>query len=308
MDTSVEKDPISAAKEADNHGQNAVGPIDLSLAFTHRQVAPNIHQVIERYYESWNRANIWVVEGRDRDLVIDAGLGIFNVAEYLDQCGLINPPRKPVLAVATHVHFDHSGGLRHFSDVGIHSAEADALICGDNREAVTYLTDEEIPTKPDPKWKANQYRVQPTPVTRRLSDGDILDLGDRQFRVVHLPGHSPGSINLLDVGSDRSLFSGDVVYESESGNADSLIDWLPHSNANTYVTSARHLESMAKSGSVAQVFPGHGNTFGPDKLLQLAVDYQHSANGLGSKLTRGFMKASSSVYLKFKHKAPGKAP
>ena len=56
-------------------------------------------------------------------------------------------------------------------------------------------------------------------MTRRLSDGDILDLGDRQFRVVHLPGHSPGSINLLDVGSDRSLFSGDVVYESESGNA-----------------------------------------------------------------------------------------
>ena len=56
-------------------------------------------------------------------------------------------------------------------------------------------------------------------VTRRLSDGDMLDLGDRKFRVVHLPGHSPGSINLLDVGSDRSLFSGDVVYESESGNA-----------------------------------------------------------------------------------------
>ena len=59
---------------------------------------------------SGNRANIWVVEGRDRDLVIDAGLGLFNGAEYLDQCGLINPPRKPVLAVATHVHFDHSGG------------------------------------------------------------------------------------------------------------------------------------------------------------------------------------------------------
>ena len=51
-----------------------------------------------------------MVEGRDRDLVIDAGLGLYNVAEYLDQCGLINPPRKPVLAVATHVHFDHSGG------------------------------------------------------------------------------------------------------------------------------------------------------------------------------------------------------
>lgn len=277
--------------------------IDLSLVFSHRQVAHNVHQVIERYYVSGNRANIWVVEGRDRDLVIDAGLGLFNVAEYLDQCGLINPPRKPVLAVATHVHFDHSGGLRYFSDVAIHSAEADALKEGNNREAVTFLSDEEISRKPDPKWKANQYRIQPTKVTQKLNDGDTIELGDRCLRVTHLPGHSPGSIALLDVGSDRCLFSGDVAYDS-----DSLIDWLPHSNANAYVASARRLESLAKSGSVAQVFPGHGSFFGPQKLIQLAVNYQHSANGFGSKLTRGVMKASSNVYLKYKHKTQGKAP
>jgi len=276
---------------------------DLSLAYSHRQVAPNVHQVIERYYESGNRANIWVVEGRDRDLVIDAGLGLFNVAEYLDQCGLINPPRKPVLAVATHVHFDHSGGLRYFSDVAIHTAEADSLVNGNNRDCVTFLSDDEITLKPDPNWKAKQYQVQPTKVTQRLSDGDMLDLGDRCLRVIHLPGHSPGSIALLDVGSDRSLFSGDVVYDT-----DSLIDWLPHSNASAYVASAHRLESLAKSGSVAQVFPGHGNSFGPEKLIQLTVNYQHSANGFGSKLARGMMKASSSVYLKFKHKAHGKAP
>ena len=51
-------------------------------------------------------------------------------------------------------------------------------------------------------------------VTQRLADGDVLDLGDRCLRVIHLPGHSPGSIALLDIGSDRSLFSGDVVYDS----------------------------------------------------------------------------------------------
>ena len=51
-------------------------------------------------------------------------------------------------------------------------------------------------------------------MTQKLNDGDMLDLGDRCLRVVHLPGHSPGSIALLDVGSDRSLFSGDVVYDS----------------------------------------------------------------------------------------------
>ena len=51
-------------------------------------------------------------------------------------------------------------------------------------------------------------------VTQKLNDGDLIDLGDRCLRVIHLPGHSPGSIALLDVGSDRCLFSGDVVYDS----------------------------------------------------------------------------------------------
>jgi len=296
LDTSVAETSFSSSVEE-------TSPIDLSLAFSHRQVARNVHQVIERYYVSGNRANIWVVEGRDRDLVIDAGLGLFNVAEYLDQSGLINPPRKPILAVATHVHFDHSGGLRYFSDVAIHSAEADALKEGNNREAVTFLSDEEISYRPDSKWRANQYRIVPTKVTQVLNDGDIIDLGDRCLRVLHLPGHSPGSIALLDIGADRCLFSGDVVYDS-----DSLIDWLPQSNANAYITSFRRLETLAKSGCVAQVFPGHGNSFGPQKLIQLALNYQHSANGLGSKLTRGVMKASSSVYLKYKHRTRGKTP
>lgn len=278
--------------------ESASSSVDLSLAFCHRQVAPNVHQVVERYYESGNRANIWVVEGRDKDLVIDTGLGLHNLKEYLDQSGLINPPRKPVIAVATHIHFDHTGGMHQFDDVAIHSAEAESLTTGNNRETVTFLSDEEITLKPHRKWKANEYTVQATQVTRELSDGDMLDLGDRCLRVLHLPGHSPGSIALLDVGSDRSLFTGDVVYDS-----DSLIDWLPHSNVSAYMGSARQLESLAKSGSVAQVFPGHGHSFGPERLSLLAVNYQHSAHGFGNKLTRGVMRAGSAVYFKVKHKA-----
>ena len=63
--------------------------------------------------------------------------------------------------------FTHSlpnAGLRYFSDVGIHSVEADSLVNGNNRDCVTFLSDEEISIKPDPSWKANQYRVLPTKV------------------------------------------------------------------------------------------------------------------------------------------------
>jgi glyoxylase-like metal-dependent hydrolase (beta-lactamase superfamily II) len=171
-------------------------------------------------------------------------------------------------------------GLSQFDDVAIHASEAEALKTGNNQETITFLTDEEIAIKPHEKWVAKEYAVQATAVTRELSDGDMLDLGDRQIRVLHLPGHSPGSIALLDVGSDRSLFTGDIVYDCN----DPLIDWLPHSDVTAYLASARQLEALAKSGSVTQVYPGHGQSFGPDRLSLLAVNYQHTAHGRGKEI------------------------
>ena len=60
----------------------------------------------ELHVAPWLRCNIWHVRGRDRDLIIDTGMGLrpfkTELASLLDQ---------PVTAVVTHSHFDHSGGL-----------------------------------------------------------------------------------------------------------------------------------------------------------------------------------------------------
>lgn len=54
--------------------------------------------------------------------------------------------------------------------------------------------------------------MQAAPVQRLLWDGDIIDLGDRQFQVIHTPGHSPGGIALWEAATGI-LFSGDIVYD-----------------------------------------------------------------------------------------------
>jgi hypothetical protein len=54
--------------------------------------------------------------------------------------------------------------MHQFDDVAIHSAEAESLTTGNNRETVTFLSDEEITLKPHRKWKANEYTVQATQV------------------------------------------------------------------------------------------------------------------------------------------------
>ena len=52
---------------------------------------------------------------------------LWDLPNFLERKLGICPQKKPLLAVATHVHFDHAGGMHQFDNVAIHEAEADAL-------------------------------------------------------------------------------------------------------------------------------------------------------------------------------------
>ena len=60
-----------------------------------------------------------------------------------------------------------------------------------------------------PGFAIDSYHQDPVPAVHHIVEGDVVDLGDRHFEVLHLPGHSPGSIGLWE---DRTgtLFSGDA--------------------------------------------------------------------------------------------------
>jgi len=93
-------------------------------------------------------------------------------------------------------------------------------------------------------------------------DGDVIDLGDRAFEVVHLPGHTPGSAALFD-RSSGVLFSGDVVYDG------TLLDELPESDVDDYVVSMRRLLALP----VRTVHAGHEPSFDGDRLAELCEAY-----------------------------------
>jgi glyoxylase-like metal-dependent hydrolase (beta-lactamase superfamily II) len=108
------------------------------------------------------------------------------------------------------------------------------------------------------------YRLRPAKVTRLVEDGDIVDLGDRRFEVIHLPGHSPGSIGLLERKTEI-LFSGDAVYDGP------LIDNLERSNVADYRQTMERLRGLP----VRTIHAGHDTSFGRDRLLEL-IDKQIS--------------------------------
>jgi len=223
-------------------------------------VEPNLIRLDEPFVHDIFRSNIWFLEGRDADLLVDAGMGLADLA-----AALARPADKPLVVVATHGHADHVGSLHRFAERWGPAAEretfttmADHLTYADMFRALK----DPVLALPEPGWSAKAYRLRPAPLTRELNDGDTVDLGGRVFSVLHLPGHSPGSLGLFDE-TDGLLFSGDALYEGE------LYDGLPDSDRRAYrATMARIAELPARL-----VCAGHGEPLARAAMRAIALDY-----------------------------------
>jgi glyoxylase-like metal-dependent hydrolase (beta-lactamase superfamily II) len=148
----------------------------------------------------------------------------------------------------THCHVDHSMADRKFRELGarilLHEADAAAVENGTQVTAF-YL----IP---------GLAAFPRCPVDRRFSDGEELELGNRRLRVIHTPGHTPGSVCFLLESDDRNLlFAGDtVLYDGRLGWQDN-----PYADNRQYAASLRKLAEFRWNGRPVRwdvLLPGHG--------------------------------------------------
>jgi glyoxylase-like metal-dependent hydrolase (beta-lactamase superfamily II) len=234
------------------------------------------------------RANSWLVRGRDRDLLIDTGAGIASL-----RAALSDRLDKPVIAVATHAHYDHVGSLHEFETRYAHPGDADELagpltlqtlvtrrlpaeLAEALRKAGIQMPDFLIDALPTTGYDPRRYQVPPAPPTKLVEDGDTIDLGNRQLTVLHLPGHTPGSIALWEESSGI-LFSGDVIYDGP------IVDeHLAGCSIPQYIDTMRRLRHIP----VSAIHPGHYHSFGPEKMLQLAESYLEFRAGSASGQAR----------------------
>lgn len=226
--------------------------------FTTKKINDWLYSITEPHYHWFDRPNMWLIKGRDQDLLVDTGLGVASLRQHI--AGLID---KPLLAIASHIHYDHAGGIHEFERCAIHEAEAQALRDGNAYEALSCRVHQDhFDFLPYSGFKAENYVFTAAEPTQILREGDILDLGDRAFEVLHLPGHSAGCIALYDHRS-QALFSGDVIYDGD------LLDELHCSDIPTYIQTYERLQKLF----VDIVYPGHYPTFGRKRYLQILAEY-----------------------------------
>ncbi len=156
-------------------------------------------------YSHPNDCNVYLVDGGDEMALVDTGggAGVEAIFRNVGNSGL--DPKRIRTAVITHCHFDHIGGNKRVKElsgckIAVHEAEAKAV-----EELDPWLTLVDMA-------KRRGLVVDPAKVDISLRDGDELKVGRHRLRVIHTPGHTPGSTCLLlESEGRRVIFSGDVV-------------------------------------------------------------------------------------------------
>lgn len=269
--------------------------------FAAERVADGITRIWEPHVHDLMQANLWHVRGRESDLLVDAGMGLGDLPAALAGWGLAG--ERPLLLFLTHVHADHHGGAHRFWPRIVHPAEAAWL--RDESDWHPLLADEYSPdlwsalaaeeaedgaaggavpadssaagiprdgllisALPASGFRPAEHTVVPAVPALQMGEGDVVDLGDRRFRVLHLPGHSPGSVGLWE-RSSGTLFAGDVIYMG------ALLDELDGSSIADYCATMRRLLDLP----VEIVYPGHGAPFGRERMREQARAYLRRRSG-----------------------------
>lgn len=151
-------------------------------------------------------SNCYIVgsEQSKEGLIIDPGAEPDTIMDVVDKLGL-----SVSLIVVTHSHIDHIGALAEVREAtgapfAIHEAEAKGHKLGEVGEML------------DQMLGTSSRQSLPKP-DRLLHDGDVIEVGDLRFTVLHTPGHSPGGISLLGPGV---VFCGDALFNFSIGRTD----------------------------------------------------------------------------------------
>ncbi len=144
---------------------------------------------------------MYLIEGKDRAILLDTGLGVGNIKEYVEQLTSL-----PYIVILSHGHLDHAGGASLFESVYINQNDVSLLhnhsdIAGRKAYLESVLGEGFVPEDAYVTFKEIEYLP--------IKEGDVIDLGGLTVEVIEAPGHTQGSLCFL-IKEKRILFTGDA--------------------------------------------------------------------------------------------------
>ena len=176
----------------------------------------------------------YLLIGTSRALLIDAGAATDDL--HAVAAGLTD---LPITVIPTHLHFDHTHGLAHFSDI--------ALI--DLPETRAHLVDGKIDLhRYNYGLPLDDEAASSFAVTQWVAPDSLIDLGDRSVQVLWTPGHTATSVTLFDAAAGLA-FTGDLIYTT------TLYAYNPDSSLSAYVATFDRL--LAKLPPATKIYGAH---------------------------------------------------
>ncbi len=166
-------------------------------------------------------------------VVVDPGGHVGAILSALDRHEL-----KCKYIINTHTHFDHVGGNKDLkeatgAEILVHQAET-AWLKDIERQAMMF----------------GVSGASSPPADRTIDEGDTVKVGSIELKVLHTPGHSPGSVSLVIEGEDKILV-GDLVFAGSIGRTD-----LPGGSLKTLINSVKN--KIYPYPDSTKLYSGHG--------------------------------------------------
>lgn len=216
----------------------------------------------------WQEIISYLVIGWERALLFDTGMGIAPISEVVAELTDL-----PVTVLNSHTHLDHIGG----------NAEFETIVAMDTdftRERSEGLSNQRVRSElapdalcgPLPRGvHQDTYLTRPWTIGEVAADGHVIDLGGRSLEILHIPGHTPDAIALLDAETGY-LWTGDSFYEGPI--------WLfaPETDLSAYRSSVERLADLVPG--LDRLFPAHNTPVAaPERLTELRDAMRNIENG-----------------------------
>ena len=210
--------------------------------FTVEKIDNSTYAISE--YKHWEETHCYLLVGNHTSLLIDTGLGVGNIKKVVDSLTDL-----PVKVVTTHAHWDHIGGHKYFKNIGIHDTEKNWLTsCFPLSLNIVKMNLTKEPCDFPEDFNIENYQIYKGNPSFLLYDNEIIQLGDREVKVIHTPGHSPGHICFYEE-KQGYLYTGDLIYEG------TLDAFYPSTDPFEFMNSVQKVKQL----SIQRILPAHYN-------------------------------------------------